>query len=156
MREFADFCRIPEPQIRSFEPSSAFDEHLRRAVHEHISHFAIVHVRLQNAKPEKLGAQRIDLLIRHVTRHRCLDPFTKAETASGIGVQREHRARIETGGYIGSNTRQQSRVDQEILRISASIARSVGRSEERRVGKEWRVRWAPEHEKKKKKRKTDA
>jgi hypothetical protein len=106
MRELADLRRVSEPQIHAFEAPVSFDEDLRRAIHQHISDFAIVQERLQKTKPEELRAKRLELLLRHITRYGGTHPLTQREPSGGIRVQREHRVRIKTRGDVGAHTRQ--------------------------------------------------
>src|SRR5690348_17433433 len=59
-----------------------------------------------------------------------------------------HRAAVI--GAVQQEARHDRRVARDEARPQPRDARALGRSEERRVGKECRSRWSPDHEKKNK------
>lgn len=76
MRELADLRHVAEPQIDALEPPAAFDENLCRAIHEHVRDFAVVQERLQRTKPEKLRAERLELVLGQVRRYGGTNPLS--------------------------------------------------------------------------------
>ena len=126
MHELADLRSVVELQIDALELSAALDEDLRRAIDEHVRDLAIVQQRLQPTEPEELGAECLHLLLGQIASDRGAYSLAQRRASCRIGVQHEHRARIEARGDLGAHPRHDGRVDHAILRMSASIARNVG------------------------------
>src|SRR5258708_8513109 len=109
----------------ALEPAVTLDEDPVGRVHQNVGDSRIVEQRLQATEAEEIRAQTLQLRVRETCAGGAPHALADEPTARRVGVQREQRRRIETGGDLVPNTRDERRVDQATLRISGSSARAV-------------------------------
>src|SRR5258708_11432436 len=110
----------------ALEPAVTLDEDPVGRVHQNVGDSRIVEQRLQATEAEEIRAQTLQLRVREPCAGGAPHALADEPTAGRVGVQREQRRRMETGGDLVPNTRDEGRVDQATLRISGSSARAVG------------------------------